>query len=153
MLLGGLWHGAAWNFVIWGAYHGLLLSIYRALGMRTEAGAYPRPVILLLGLLMFHLTCIGWLLFRAQNVGTIVVFLEGIFLNPIASDQTWSDLTQVVKFGWFLVVFQIAQAITRTQDPMRRWPWFVRLNIWIFILMSLFALSARGSQEFIYFAF
>lgn len=153
MLLGGLWHGAAWNFVIWGAYHGVLLSIYRALGVRTEEGAYPRPVILLLGLLMFHLTCIGWLLFRAQNVGTIVVFLEGIFLNPIASEQTWTDLAQVVKFGWFLVLFQIAQAVTRTQDPMRRWHWFVRLNIWIFIVMSLFALSARGSQEFIYFAF
>ena len=153
MLLGGLWHGAAWNFVIWGAYHGVLLSIYRALGIRTEAGSYPRVVVLLLGILMFHLTCIGWLLFRAQNVGTIVAFLEGIVLHPVASEQTWIDLLQVMKYCWFLVLFQVAQAITRTQDPLRRWPWFVRLNIWIFVFMSLFALSAGGGQEFIYFAF
>ena len=153
MLLGGLWHGAAWNFVIWGAYHGALLSIYRALGVRTEQGAYPRIVVLLLGILMFHLTCIGWLLFRAQNVGTIVAFLEGIILHPVASEQTWVDLLQVFKYGWFLVLFQVAQAFTRTQDPMRRWHWFARLNIWIFVFMSLLALSARGGQEFLYFAF
>ncbi len=153
MLLGGLWHGAAWNFVIWGAYHGLLLSIYRALGIRTESGAYPRGVVLLLGILMFHLTCIGWLLFRAQNVGTIVAFLEGIVLHPVASEQTWIDLGQVLKYGWFLILFQMAQAFTRTQDPMHRWHWFVRLNVWIFVVMSLVALSSRGGQEFIYFAF
>ena len=92
--------------MIWGAYHGVLLSIYRALGIRTEQGAYPRYVVLLLGILMFHLTCIGWLLFRAQNVGTIVAFLEGIILHPVASDQTWADLLQVFKYGWFLVLFE-----------------------------------------------
>jgi alginate O-acetyltransferase complex protein AlgI len=153
MLLGGLWHGAAWNFVIWGAYHGFLLSIYRALGVRTEQGAYPRVVVLLLGILMFHLTCIGWLLFRAQNVGTILAFLEGILLHPFASDGTWTDFTQVFKYGWFLILFQIAQGLTRTQDPLHRWHWFARLNVWIFVVMSLLALSARGGQEFLYFAF
>ena len=139
--------------MIWGAYHGILLSIYRALGIRTEQGAYPRVVVLLLGIVMFHLTCIGWLLFRAQNVGTIVAFLEGIILHPIASAQTWADLGQVFKYGWFLLAFQIAQGLTRTQDPLHRWHWFVRLNVWIFVAMSLVALSSRGAQEFIYFAF
>ena len=153
MLLGGLWHGAAWNFVIWGAYHGLLLSVYRALGIRTEDGKYSKVTIFFLGILMFHLTCIGWLLFRAQNVGTIIAFLEGIFFHPVASATTWVDLAGVVKFGWFLVLFQIAQGITRTQDPLQNWPWFVRLNIWIFVCMSLLAMSASGGQEFLYFAF
>jgi alginate O-acetyltransferase complex protein AlgI len=153
MLLGGLWHGAAWNFVIWGAYHGVLLSIYRALGIRTEEGKYPRVVILLLGVVMFHLTCFGWLLFRAQNLGTIAAFLEGVVLHPVASEQTWIDFLLVFKFGWFLVLFQVLQAITQTQDPLRRWHWFIRLNVWIFVFMSLLALSASGGQEFIYFAF
>ena len=153
MLLGGLWHGAAWNFVIWGAYHGVLLSVYRALGIRTEDGRYSRFTILLLGILMFHLTCIGWLLFRAQNVGTIVAFLEGIILHPVASATTWVDLMIVLKYGWFLVLFQIAQGITRTQDPLHRWHWFARLNVWLFVCMSLLAMSARSGQEFLYFAF
>ena len=71
----------------------------------------------------------------------------------MASEQTWIDLLQVMKYCWFLVLFQVAQAVTRTQDPMRRWHWFARLNVWIFIFMSLLALSAGGGQEFIYFAF
>ena len=110
-------------------------------------------MILLLGVVMFHLTCFGWLLFRAQNLGTIAAFLEGVVLHPVASEQTWIDFLLVIKFGWFLVLFQVLQAITQTQDPLRRWHWFIRLNVWIFVFMSLLALSASGGQEFIYFAF
>lgn len=153
MLLGGLWHGAAWNFVIWGLYHGLLLSLYRLLGIRTESGNYPNWVNLLLGVLMFQFTCFGWLLFRAQNTGTILAFLEGIFLHPTASSATWNDLAAVFKYCWFLVGFQILQVVTKTQDPVPRLHWFAQLNVWLFVLMSLLALSAGGGREFIYFAF
>ena len=44
MLLGGLWHGAAWNFVVWGAYHGLLLAFERAVGVERLYGWMPRPL-------------------------------------------------------------------------------------------------------------
>ena len=43
MLLGGLWHGAAWNFVVWGGLHGVWLAAERALGKRSLYGAWPRP--------------------------------------------------------------------------------------------------------------
>ncbi len=153
MLLGGLWHGASWNFVIWGAYHGLLLSIYRALGVRTERGAYSPLVTFLLGLLMFHLTCIGWLLFRAQDVGTISAFFQGIFLHPTASDATWEALGTVVRFCWILIAFEIVQFAMRTHDPMARWPWFVRLNVWVLVITAILAMASSKTQDFIYFAF
>lgn len=153
MLLGGLWHGAAWNFVLWGAYHGALLSIYRALGLRTEKGSHPWWVLFILGVIMFHLTCLGWLLFRAQNVETISIFLQSIFLSPLGSPEAWSNFKDLLFFSWFLILFQVIQGVTGTLNPMARWHWFVRLNVWVFIIMSLLTIASTGGQEFIYFAF
>lgn len=153
MLLGGLWHGAGWNFVLWGAYHGLLLCAYRALGIRTEQNKISFPRQIFLGLVMFNLTCIGWMLFRAQNIQTIGVFFEGIFTSPVASMQTWLDFKHIFFFGWFLVLFQIGQALTGELDLMKRLHWFIRLNVWIYIIMSIAVFADTSGKEFIYFAF
>ncbi|MDH5570510.1 MAG: MBOAT family protein [Gammaproteobacteria bacterium] len=153
MLLGGLWHGASWTFVIWGAYHGFLLSIYRALGIRTEKGAYPRWKLVVMGIVMFHLTCIGWLIFRAQNVSTISIFLQSIILSPFGSLEAWIDFKTLIFYSWFLIVFQVLQGITGSLDPMKNWHWFIRLNVWVYVIMSLLVLSTTDSKEFIYFAF
>jgi D-alanyl-lipoteichoic acid acyltransferase DltB (MBOAT superfamily) len=189
MFLGGLWHGAAWTFVLWGTYHGLVLVAYRIcapdLGEtpnreRTSAIlTWARPVATrlivapvflpnaqslfsrlrraatygLLVLAMFHLTCIGWLLFRAQNVTTIRVFLESILLHPGWSTEAATLLKDLLFYSWFLVVFEVIQAVTGTLDPMKRWHWFIRLNVWIFVVMSLLRLSRGTGHEFIYFAF
>ena len=81
MLLGGLWHGAAWNFVIWGAYHGLLLSMHRLWSGPPPREGFP-PIRTWLRVIqiavMFHLTCLGWLFFRATSFGQIVTFLKQI---------------------------------------------------------------------------
>ncbi len=153
MLLGGLWHGAAWTFIIWGAYHGLLLSVYRILGWRTEDKKHHFAKRLGFGLVMFFFTLGGWLIFRAQNIGTIQAFVEGIFMSPFASAETWVALKSVIFFTWFLVLFQIIQGTTKELDPMKNWHWFVRLNVWIFIIMSIQAFVPSQAQEFIYFAF
>jgi alginate O-acetyltransferase complex protein AlgI len=75
MLLGGLWHGAAWTFVLWGAYQGVLLVIYRAASRvrllqswTTSGHAVAR---ISSWAVMFHLTCYGWLIFRARTAGQI----------------------------------------------------------------------------------
>jgi len=67
MLLGGLWHGASWNFVIWGGYHGALLSLERVLGRKyfeKTPGALLYPVR---AALTFALVCFGWVFFRAAT--------------------------------------------------------------------------------------
>jgi D-alanyl-lipoteichoic acid acyltransferase DltB (MBOAT superfamily) len=91
MLLGGLWHGAAWHFVLWGAFHGLLLCAARALAERwpgwRQLAARPwlRP---LQALVFFHITCLGWALFRAQTLEACVqswrklLLFEGLQLRP-----------------------------------------------------------------------
>jgi D-alanyl-lipoteichoic acid acyltransferase DltB (MBOAT superfamily) len=152
MLLGGLWHGAAWTFVIWGAFHGLLLVVYRALGIHGGPDT-PWPRRLVMGLVMFHLTCVGWLIFRAQNVTTIGVFLQSIFAHPGVSPETLADLRSLAFHGWFLVLFQVVQGLMGTLTPMPRFHWFIRLNVWIYLVMSLVTVSQPGGREFIYFAF
>jgi len=67
MLLGGLWHGANWTFVIWGALHGLYLIVERLLPKRLLAPSASPAVILIRLLVTFHLTCLAWVFFRAQT--------------------------------------------------------------------------------------
>jgi alginate O-acetyltransferase complex protein AlgI len=79
MVLGGLWHGAAGKFVLWGLYHGLLLVAFR---MGSMAGfcldRLPR-FLRIFG--FFQLTCLGWLIFRCDTLNQIVEFPRAIFVN------------------------------------------------------------------------
>jgi hypothetical protein len=102
---------------------------------------------------MIHLTMLGWLLFRAKNVTTVVVFLESILLHPAGSPQALEAFKDLAFFGWFLILFQLIQWRTRNLDPMANWHWFIRLNVWIVVIMSLLALASSEGKEFIYFAF
>jgi alginate O-acetyltransferase complex protein AlgI len=153
MLLGGLWHGASWTFVLWGAFHGLILIVYRLFSFgsgqigKLNLGQFAKGVV------MFHLVCFGWLLFRAQNVDTVRIFLQSIFTHPFGSPEAAQAFRTLAFYSGFLILFQVVQGWTHTLNPLRMAPRFVRLNVYIFLFMSLFALSATGKHEFIYFAF
>lgn len=75
MTLGGLWHGASWNFILWGFFHGLVLCCHRAMaGIRHAIGATGGKVFIkgLKMCLFFLVTCYGWLLFRAPSLDKIL---------------------------------------------------------------------------------
>jgi alginate O-acetyltransferase complex protein AlgI len=86
MLLGGLWHGASWNFVMWGGYHGALLSIERMLGLKHApeenrwAFFYPIRAIL-----TFALVMVGWVFFRAVNFHDSIYVLQQMFTGRIGA--------------------------------------------------------------------
>jgi len=77
MLLGGLWHGASWTFVVWGAYHGLLLSLYRAFSATWDSlsAAFRRAAT-------FVLVVIGWVFFRATDFSMALSLLRKMF-SPV----------------------------------------------------------------------
>lgn len=84
MVLGGLWHGAAWNFVLWGLYHGIVLCVYRAIGAIRFASQVRRTNQLsevLKIALFFVLTCYGWLLFRAPSSDKIISLTSTLILD------------------------------------------------------------------------
>src|SRR3546814_21086301 len=75
MLLGGLWHGANWTFLIWGAWHGLILCIERVLGVKASMQGFKlwrwAPT--------FLFVVLGWVMFRAESVGTAFDFYGAMF--------------------------------------------------------------------------
>jgi len=75
MLLGGLWHGAALNFVIWGLFHGVLLVLFR--GFKGEQSFNYRMVINIV--VFYHVTLIGWLIFRLPDMQVFTAYVKGLF--------------------------------------------------------------------------
>lgn len=100
MTLGGLWHGASWNFVIWGVFHGVALAATR--WVHDRLGVPPdKPLVdhwLWRGLAVvgtFHLVCFGWIFFRARTFGDAMTVISGLF--------DWSDLEamRALSAPWF----------------------------------------------------
>ncbi len=75
MLLGGLWHGASWNFVIWGGLHGVALVVERLLGVTGEPGHQSRIPKVLWWFVTFHFVCLTWVFFRASDFDTAIAYL------------------------------------------------------------------------------
>ena len=81
MLLGGLWHGAGWTFVVWGAYHGVLLSLNRMAGRYWEqVPLWPRRAV------TFVLVVIGFVVFRSDTIGMAATLLGHMFSWHAGSD-------------------------------------------------------------------
>ncbi|MEO8003698.1 MAG: MBOAT family O-acyltransferase [Betaproteobacteria bacterium] len=154
MLLGGLWHGAAWTFILWGAFHGAILVVYRKLGVdawlerRQGHAAIRRLQDVVLTGIMFCLVCAGWLLFRAGDMHTVASFVRGMN-GPLSLEPFRDPLFYIAP----LLAFQALQLCTKNLEPLRVLPGFIRLNIQLFILCSLLLLASSTPQEFIYFAF
>ncbi len=151
MLLGGLWHGASWTFVAWGAWHGLALSAHRFLGERGWLALLPgwlrlhggRAVTLLVVLL-------GWVLFRAPDFPSALAMARGMFVPT----QGFTWLFPFAFLAIALVALGHALALTRW----KRWldlslenrltPFLTCLLLWLAI-----AFRSEGFQPFIYFQF
>jgi len=112
MLLGGLWHGAAWTFVFWGFYQGLVLVAGRwieqaasRLGWRRQPHAGLTPGRVVLGLVMFHVVCYGWLIFRAGSMAQIGTLTHALFFDwTAAGPQAASHARALISFALPLLV-------------------------------------------------
>ena len=112
MLLGGLWHGAAWNFVLWGFYHGALLVLHRAARPWLEfvgglLGPVPAVWTAIRVACMLALTCYGWLLFRAVSLHQVLNMTQSL-INPISGLDVVS-LRRIVLIVAPLLVVQFVQ--------------------------------------------
>lgn len=157
MLLGGLWHGAAWTFVIWGAYQGGILIVHRMLKPHldkiTFSGLGGSAWWLLRVIFMFQVICVGWLFFRAQSVEQIGLMLSSILSMSSISSVAIFYAMQIVFFTWVLLLLQIMQIrrddllATQKLSAGRKAVLFAGM----FFLMATW--GEYGGQEFIYFQF
>jgi alginate O-acetyltransferase complex protein AlgI len=152
MLLGGLWHGAAWNFVFWGAYHGLLLIAHREWvrwrGVRRHSHASRMASIAL----MFVLTLYGWLLFRLGSFEQVVAATNAIFHFTFESDF-FVRLLRLLPYVILVVAVDLVSFLSR--DPwvyVRRHP-IVVAAFFVFLFYCIMILGVAGGDQFIYFAF
>ena len=156
MLLGGLWHGAAWHFVAWGAFHGALLIVHRRCkgwvekwnSTRAGASAWVHPFFVLH---FFCWTCFGWLLFRVDHLHDIVTLAKNTF-----SPWAFNGKVALLSIGCFflpLLLLELWQERTRDLLVIKRAPPVVRLLIYSGILFLIILSGWVEEREFIYFQF
>ena len=158
MLLGGLWHGAAWNFVIWGAYHGGILIMYRLLDKsshvsETAGETFRTQAVWLLRVsVMFILTIVGWIIFRSGSVTQIVHIITSMGITPQSTDAV-QNLLEVAFYVLPLCIVQVIQHRSGNLLVLTDLPAVARILIYGFLLACIVVFGVDGSTEFIYFQF
>lgn len=156
-LVSGLWHGAAWNFVIWGAFHGFFLILDRLFLLKLSAkmGKYPSIV------LTFFITIIGWVLFRAESLEQAQFYLQAMFsfeqMNlPEYGTQFWSILVFAVLFA-FITLSKLGLKWEQFSFFADRYSLrqYIGMTLLFFLLvgLSLSSITSSGFNPFIYFRF
>lgn len=150
MLLGGLWHGASWMFVLWGAYHGILLVIYHSLE-RTVLAIPP----FFRKILLFHLVCAGWIFFRAQNTSQLYYLLSTLFteFHLIFQPETIVIVQKLLLYSSLLILYHYAQFRTGKRYPLYDLPIIPRVLSYTVMTYMIIIFGYNNSQSFIYFQF
>ncbi|MBT3294855.1 MAG: MBOAT family protein [Verrucomicrobia bacterium] len=158
-LLSGFWHGAAWNFIVWGLYHGLFLSLDKVTTRWRERIARPVAVIT-----TFVLVVVGWIFFRAESLGDAGAYLgrmvgmgsgggTGLPLE-IMTPQVWLAFAIAAVFSFlplWLPTLETCDWTTRRSGPMASLP--RTLTTALLLATSFMTLVNGGFNPFIYFRF
>lgn len=146
MLLGGLWHGAAWNFVIWGAFHGVWLGIHRVLFRDRESFRVPRIISIVV---TFHLVCIAWIFFRAQSVDAIAEVFIGLTHHERPFYLVTPSVMTALAIGFASHWLGASTALQRMWEN----TFFGLKGCWYAcVIVALFLFTKTGAS-FIYFQF
>jgi len=150
-LLCGVWHGAAWNFVVWGVYHGVGLVVERA-GFGKIVKRFPK-VVGNLYLMLF--VVIGWVLFRAPDLGYAGTYIGNMFGGGDAAFRSFTPLIDFISLDKaFLMVVGIVASYPMFEPMARRVPEFVRLVFGVLLFAVAFMLAMTSAYSpFIYFRF
>ena len=156
-LLSGLWHGASWNFVVWGAYHGLWLVLER-MGLKKiyeKIGKVPSVLI------TFIIAMVGWALFRIENLSDAFTFIGRLFAFDFSTFSINADKQFFITFIAalvlsFITLFPFGKKLQDTLFYKEHTIggtivlWFVAIFM---LLFCLGALNSAGFSPFIYFRF
>ncbi len=160
MVLGGLWHGAAWTFVIWGAIHGSFLCGEHFRRARREAKGLPDPVDtrnrrIVSRLITFNVVCVAWVFFRAESLEN-----AGNIFSQLLTPAHWFDASPLIGG---MVLFAIAAGLAEQYIPRDAWARamarfshltpLVQGTVLGVCLLIINTLGPRGVAPFIYFQF
>jgi alginate O-acetyltransferase complex protein AlgI len=155
MLLGGLWHGASWRFVVWGGLHGAYLAVERALRERGTAPAWINrlPVQIALALATYGLVCITWVFFRAPDFATAWTLLVAMLGG--AQDRLALGAQTTVTIGLLTVIMLAAHWRLRNTTLEATWAKLPALlqPVIIAVIVGTLMLVHGSDRAFIYFQF
>ena len=165
MTLGGLWHGAAWTFVIWGMYHGLLLIAYRQVKQLTagfsirSSPALTKVSALMSILFTFVLVCVGWVFFRSESIGQAYSMIWRMFggasefIGSVLNNTQIAE-TLAVASGWVLFVY-IANWLMSAERSRRitQNRWLLVSGYYAMLVVAIILFQPQTSATFIYFQF
>lgn len=156
MVLGGLWHGAAWTFVVWGALHGAFLVVERVRGIDRGASREPTAwrwrTDLVPTLVTFHLVSLAWVFFRAASFGEAFDVVRGIVTwrgGAVDSDA----VVLLVLAAVAVITIDLIQRNGRSEAAVLRWPSAARGLAFGSMLVPILVFSGGTPVQFIYFQF
>lgn len=157
MLLGGLWHGPAWRFVIWGGLHGAALAFHKFFMEKFRFSIKSKYAPVLSTLLTFHFVCFCWIFFRATDMANV-----GAMLTQIVSHFNASVFFQFVS-GYAFVLFLMAigffvhsipaDIIEIVEDRVIEMPLYAKTLCVVAVVVLVIQTKSAGVQPFIYFQF
>jgi alginate O-acetyltransferase complex protein AlgI len=164
MLLGGLWHGASWNFVIWGGLHGLALCAHKLFSKIRGVHIQTKPVGFLSVLLTYAYVCICWVFFRSSDFNKSLLILKRVFSweNGIVHMYSWSFVAIFIMLCAIIIAAIKNKRLsgdTRTPYqinafyPVMDLSKVISLTIFFFVVGMILGLAHVGYNPFIYFQF
>jgi D-alanyl-lipoteichoic acid acyltransferase DltB (MBOAT superfamily) len=147
MLLGGLWHGASFSFVVWGGLHGLALAVHRRWGQAPARGWIGRGLgwALTMAFVLF-----AWVFFRAETVTDGFALMGGIFRGQGGVAAPWSLAVGMIVWT---AVLDLPQARRRDETALLTWPWPLRGVFYAACVLLMVVLERAEDAPFIYFRF
>jgi alginate O-acetyltransferase complex protein AlgI len=160
MILGGLWHGAAWHYVAWGLYHSSLLCAYKFILPYLEVlpkirKKFLQNVWFLIRIIFFfQLTCIGMLIFRAGSLAQVRQMLSAIFIQPqsLVTAGLREGWTNLILFTFFLALVECFQRAKGDLMLIVKLPTPLRWTVYYGLILSILVFRGQGTP-FIYFQF
>lgn len=153
MLLGGLWHGASWTFVVWGFLHGLYLILERILKKRFRLKANNHFTGLLMAFLTFTCVNITWVFFRAEDFDKAWdLLLSMFFIHGSKAMLITNDLVAVLSLMFLVFLGHYAMRKRSLTGVIARTPTALLILIWGIMIFGLMIVQTSG-QQFIYFQF
>ncbi len=155
-VVSGFWHGAAWNFIIWGAFHGLFLILDRLFLLKfyEKIGKYPSIII------TFFLTIIGWVIFRATTFDQVGYYIKALFkfdYREYYLDQRfWFIFIIAVFFSFFTLPkkgLKIEHFVFYKETISNKQALYYGIWIALLLFLSIVSIVSSGFNPFIYFRF
>jgi alginate O-acetyltransferase complex protein AlgI len=153
MLLGGLWHGANWTFVVWGAIHGAGLALERLLGLKPDEGASQGWIMpWLKRIALFNFVCVSWVFFRAASIRDAIQFLGG--LGRFAWEPAYLTAFEFLSvFAVLMFLLDLRMESKNEEYAFQHVSPLVRVGIGASALLAIAFFGANQANAFIYFQF